>query len=52
MKKTPGELEQSDTERERKTAKKITTCIMKVLKFWRLCTRKKKPKGPGFPKPK
>lgn len=36
------QLTQSDTERERKTAKKITDCIMRVLKFWRLC--KKKPK--------
>ena len=39
------ELKQSDTERERvKTAKRITDCIMSVLRFWKLCTYKKKPK--------
>ena len=42
------ELKQSDTERERvKTAKRITDCIMSVLRFWRLCTKKKKPKPKG-----
>ena len=53
MKNKTNELTQSDTERERKTAKKITACLMSILKFWRLCKKKKKPpptKGPGFPK--
>ena len=39
----------TETERERKkTAKKITDCIMSVLRFWRICTKKEKqskPKG-------
>ena len=41
MNKTSGQLTQTDTERERKTAKKITSCIMSVLRFWRLCRKKK-----------
>jgi len=37
----------TDTERERrKTAKKITDCIMSVLRFWRICTKKKKQSNP------
>ena len=31
--------------RERNTAKKLTACIMSILKFWRLC-KKKKPVPP------
>ena len=37
-----GELKQTDTERARqKTAKKITAGIMNVLRFWKLCKKKK-----------
>ena len=44
-----GELKKTDTERERGTAKRITDCIMSVLKFWRLCRKKKKKQdGPGY----
>ena len=35
-------LKTSDTERARKkTAKKLTDCIMSVLKFWKVCFKKK-----------
>ena len=38
----------TDTERERqKTAKKLTDCIMSILRFWRICTKKKKNKPKG-----
>ena len=43
-----GVVPRTDTERERrKTAKKITDCIMSILSFWRICTKKKKNKPKG-----
>ena len=36
------ELKQSDTQREEKMSKRIASCIMSVLRFWRLCRTKKK----------
>ncbi len=46
--KMTAELKKTDTERDRGTAKRITDCILSVLKFWRICRKKKKPAGPGY----